>query len=221
MFCQCDISEDVEHVSIPCIWKYWSCILSRPDITLKAWESTALYLLNSTLAFLAFGLVIYFYIRKDKLSAFVRSSIHFFAPFIGLVKKGFDHRAYADAVESCIDSFHGGLKDIHHNKNGLVKATMFSFFGWVFDIMAIYTVFLALGFGNIHISVLILTYTISMMSGWLPLFLPGGLGIVDTSMAVLFIVVCPLRLPCLQRYCTGLHPTGLTPLWEDIISGNH
>jgi len=161
-------------------------IFSRPDIKLNTWESVALTF-STGLAFLSFGLVIYFYIRKDKLSALVHSMIRFFAPFIGLVKKGFDHRAYADAVEKSINSFHGGLKGIHKNKNGLIKATLFSFLSWIFDIMAIYTVFLALGFGGIDIGVLILTYTISMMSGWLPLFLPGGLGVVDGTMAVLFI----------------------------------
>ncbi|MDL5503985.1 MAG: flippase-like domain-containing protein, partial [Candidatus Methanoperedens sp.] len=53
--------------------------------------------------------------------------------------------------------------------------------------MAIYMVFLSIGETHIHISVLIISYTISMVSSWLPLFLPGGLGIVDTTMAILFI----------------------------------
>jgi ABC-type anion transport system duplicated permease subunit len=33
----------------------------------------------------------------------------------------------------------------------------------------------------------LIAYTISMMSGWLPLFLPGGLGITDGTMALLFV----------------------------------
>ena len=162
-------------------------LLSKPDIELETWEIVAM-LFSILVAFLSFGLIIYFYIRKDRLSNFVHSSIRFFAPLIGLVKKGFDHRAYTDAVERSIDSFHGGLKDIHKNKHGLLKATLYSFIGWFFDIAAIYTVFLALGAeSHIHIGVLILAYTLSMMSGWLPLFLPGGLGIVDGTMVVLFI----------------------------------
>ncbi len=126
------------------------------------------------LALFVFGLIIYFYIRKDKLSSFVHMSLRFFAPFIGFVKKGFDHHAYAAAVEESIDAFHGGLRNIHHNKYGLAKAVLFSYLGWIFDILVIYAVFLSLDETHIHISVLVITYTISMISGWLPLFLPGG-----------------------------------------------
>jgi uncharacterized protein (TIRG00374 family) len=167
-------------------------LFSKPNLKLGMWEIAGL-VFSIGLAFSVFGLIIYFYIRKDKLSLFVHRSLHFFAPFIGLVKKGFDHNAYAAAVEKSIDSFHGGLKNIHKNKYSLVKAAVFSYFGWIFDIMAIYTIFLSLDpvFNyvetHIHISVLIITYTIAMISGWLPLFLPGGLGIVDGTMAVLFI----------------------------------
>ncbi len=161
-------------------------LFSKPEIRLGTAELLAIAF-SIGLAFSLFGLIIYFYIRKDKLSSFVNSSIRFLAPFIGLVKKGFDQQAYADAVQESINSFHGGLKNIHDNKHGLAKATLFSFLGWIFDILAIYAVFLSLGETHIHISVLIITYTISMMSGWLPLFLPGGLGIVDGTMAALFI----------------------------------
>lgn len=161
-------------------------LFSKPELKLGTWEIAAL-MFSIGLALFVFGLIIYFYIRKDKLSSFVHSSIRFFAPFMGLVKKGFDHRAYAAAVEESINSFHDGLKNIRNNKYGLAKAAMFSYLGWFFDILAIYAVFLALNETHIHISVLVITYTISKISGWLPLFLPGGLGIVDGTMAILFI----------------------------------
>ncbi len=161
-------------------------LFSRPELRLGTWELLAL-MFSIMLGLSAFALIIYFYVRKDRLSSFVHSSIRFFTPFIGLVKKGFDSRAYSEAVEESINSFHGGLRNIHHNKSGIIKATLFSFLGWIFDILAIYTVFLSLGNVHIHLSVLIISYTISMVSGWLPLFLPGGLGIVDGTMALLFI----------------------------------
>ncbi len=162
-------------------------LFSKPELKLGMWELLAL-LFSIGLAFGIFGLILYFYIRKDKLSSFVNSSIRFLTPFIGLVKKGFDQTAYSEAVQQSIDSFHGGLKNIHQNKHSLLKAALLSYLGWVFDLMAIYAVFLSLGETHIHISVLIITYTLSMMSSWLPLFLPGGLGIVDVTMAGLFIL---------------------------------
>lgn len=158
----------------------------RSEVRLETWQIIGLAF-SIFLAFGLFGMTIYFYVKKDKLSLFVHSAIRFLAPFIGFVKKGFDHQAYSDAVERSIDSFHGGLKNISHNRDGVLKATLLSFMGWVFDILAIYAVFLSLGEPDIHISILIITYTVSMMSSWLPLFLPGGLGIVDVTMAELFI----------------------------------
>ena len=161
-------------------------LFSKPELKLGTWEIAGLvFSLGAGFGLLA--LLIYFSTTKDKLSSFVHSTIRFFAPFIGLVKKGFDHRAYTDAVEESINSFHGGLQNIGHNKTGVRKAIVFSYLGWVFDILAIYAVFLSIPDANIHASVLIITYTISMISGWLPLFLPGGLGIVDGTMAGLFI----------------------------------
>lgn len=158
----------------------------KPELRLGTWELLAL-LFSLLLGIGIFVLLIYFYVRKDKLSSFVHFSIRFLAPLIGLIRKGFDEKAYSEAVEESINSFHGGLQTIHNNKNGIIKALIFSFIGWCFDILAIYTVFLSLGNASLHISVLIIAYTISMMSGWLPLFLPGGLGITDGTMAVLFV----------------------------------
>lgn len=161
-------------------------LFSKPGVMLETWEILAL-MFSIGFAFSVFGLIIYFYIRKDKLSSFIHSLIRFLTPFIGLLKKGFNEDAYAEAVEKSINSFHGGLMSIGHNRYGLVKATLFSFLGWIFDIMAIYTVFLSLGANAyIHISILIIAYTISMVSSWIPFFLPGGLGIVDGTMALLF-----------------------------------
>jgi glycosyltransferase 2 family protein len=160
-------------------------MFSNPRIELGSWTVFGL-IFSLVLAFSIFGLVVYFYMRKDKLSSFVHSSIRFLAPFIGLVKKGFDHTSYVSAVDESINSFHGGLQNINHDRSGLAKATLFSYLGWIFDILAIYMIFLSIGETNIHISVLIISYTISMISGWLPLFLPGGLGIVDGTMALLF-----------------------------------
>lgn len=161
-------------------------LFSNPAMKLGFWEIAGL-LFSIGLAFSIFGMIIYFYIRKDKLSSFIHSSIHFFVPFIGLVKKGFDDKAYVKAVDESINSFHGGLRDIRQDKNSLAKATISSYLGWIFDILAIYMIFLSIDETHIHISVLIISYTISMISGWLPLFMPGGLGIVDGTMAILFI----------------------------------
>jgi uncharacterized protein (TIRG00374 family) len=160
----------------------------RPGLTLERWEISAL-VLSIVFGFSIFGLLIYFYIRKDKLSSFALSMLRSFAPLIRRVKKSFDYRTHAGAIEQSINSFFIGFRGIHCNKNGLAKALLFSSLGWVFEIMEMYVIFLSLGPGaHIPISVLIITYSISIISGWIPLFLPGGIGVVDSTMATLFVL---------------------------------
>lgn len=159
----------------------------KPEFHLERWEISALV---SSIVFglFMFGLLIYFYMRKDRLSSFAHSMLRSFAPLIRRVKKGFDHRAHADALEKSIDSFHSGLRGINCNKSGLAKAMFFSSLGWIFEIMVMYVIFLSLGSGaHIPIGVLIITYSISIISGWIPLVLPGGIGVVDSTMATLLI----------------------------------
>src|SRR3989304_5217253 len=108
----------------------------KPELRLGTWELLAL-MFSLVLGIGIFGLLIYFYVRKDKLSSFFHSFIRFLAPLIGFVKKGFDQRAYSDAVDESINSFHGGLRNIHQNKNGIIQAMLYSFLGWIFDLLAI------------------------------------------------------------------------------------
>ena len=163
-------------------------LLYMPELVIGRLELLALF---SSILFGVgtFVLLVYFYTRKDKLSSFVNLTVRLLAPLIRLVKRGFDHGLYADAVESSVNSFHIGLKNISGNRKGLAGAMFFSSLGWIFDIMNVYVVFLSLGPGTqINASILIITYVISMASGWLPLFLPGGLGIVDSTMVALFLL---------------------------------
>jgi len=188
----------------------------KPELRLGIWEMLAL-LFSLLMGIGIFVLLIYFYVRKDKLSSFVHFAIRFMAPFIGLIKKGFDEKAYLEAVEDSINSFHGGLQSIHQNKKGILQAVIFSFIGWCFDIMAIYTVFLSLGNTSLHISVLIITYTISMMIGWLPLLFPGGLGITDGTMVVLFVYGgVPLEIAVLATLLYRL-----ASFWFNTILGGY
>ncbi len=157
-----------------------------PGLVVGRWEMLAL-IFSVIFGICAFGLLAYFYTRKDKLSSFVRLTIRFSVPFIRLFKKGFDYRKYTDAAEQSINSFHDGLRHVCSNKNGLFNAVFFSSIAWVFDIMTMYIVFLSLGSGT-HISILIIAYLTSMVSGWITLFLPGGIGVVDSTMATLLIL---------------------------------
>lgn len=134
-----------------------------------------------------FLLIIYIYVKKEKLFSITHKIIRKLTPIIRSFKRGFDYDTYIIEVDESINAFHSELRNISRNKNGLAKAIAYSFLGWGFDVAAAYTVFLAIGYPNIHIGVLIITYTIAMAAGLVPLFLPGGLGIVDGTMALLYI----------------------------------
>jgi uncharacterized protein (TIRG00374 family) len=157
-------------------------LIFKSDIRLQLWQILGI-ILSISIAFGIFGSIIYFYFRKDKLISFAKSLIMFYVKFF---KKG-SQTEYLYKTKKSIDSFYSGIVDINQNKEAIMKAIFFSFLGWIFDILAIYTVFLSIGERNIYVSIIIITYTISMMSSWIPLFLPGGLGIVDVTMAGLFI----------------------------------
>ncbi len=162
-------------------------LLSKPELKLGILEIAGL-IFSIVAGSGIFITIIYFYRRKDKLLTFVLSVIMIFTPLIRFLKKDFDNRTYNDTVEKSIDYFHSGMKNIYNNKRGLIKAVIFSYIGWGFDILTIYTIFISIPGSYIHYSVLIIAYTISMLCSWLPLFLPGGIGIVDGTMAELFIV---------------------------------
>ena len=105
-----------------------SMLFSNPNIKLGFWAIVGLTF-SILLAISIMVLIIYFYIRKDRLSSFVHSSIRFFAPFIGFVKKGFDRNDYVAAVDESINSFHGGMSNINHDKKGILNVMLISYLG--------------------------------------------------------------------------------------------
>ncbi len=133
----------------------------------------------------ALFLVVYLYQNKDKLEWLVHSSVRLFSPLVRVFKRGFNPDNYVHEVDRSINAFHEGLSTISSDRWALKKSVLYSFLGWAFDVLAAYSVFLALGY-RVPLGVLTIAYTIAMIVGLLPV-MPGGLGLVDGAMAFLYI----------------------------------
>lgn len=162
-----------------------------------------------------FLILIYLYARKEHLKAFGRWLLKLFFPLIRQYQRGgVSYTKYAQKIEHSIESFHFGLRQISRHRIRLFASLCFSFLGWFFDVLLAYTVFLALGY-NIEFGVLIVAYSVAMVAGMLPLFLPGGLGTVDATMAVLYVATgVPLEIALLS---TVLYR--LIQYWLNIVIG--
>ncbi len=134
-----------------------------------------------------FLFLIYLYLRKERLKAVGRWLLKLFFPLIRRYQKGgVNFTRYVQKIDHSIESFHFGLRRISKQRIRLVASMSLSFLGWFFDVLLAYTVFLSLGY-NIEFGILIVAYSVAMVAGMLPLFLPGGLGTVDATMALLYV----------------------------------
>lgn len=151
-----------------------------------SWEFWVLGI-SFSLTIAMFLFLIYLYMRKKRLKTFAVALLKLFLPLIRRYQKGgVSYEKYLQKIDRSIESFHSGLKEISNHKIRLISSIFFSFLGWFFDVLLAYSIFLALNY-NIELGILIVAYSVAMVAGMLPLFLPGGLGTVDATMALLYV----------------------------------
>ncbi|MEM2933931.1 MAG: flippase-like domain-containing protein [Methanocellales archaeon] len=160
-----------------------------------------------------FLFLIYLYTRKERLKTIARVFLKLFFPLIRRYQRGgVDYEKYLHKIDHSVDSFHSGLKEISNHKIRLASSIFFSFLGWFFDVLLAYTIFLALNY-NIDIGILIVAYSVAMVAGMLPLFLPGGLGTVDATMALLYVAAgVPVEIALLSTVLYRLIQYWLTTI---------
>ncbi|PHP45136.1 hypothetical protein B6V01_005450 [Methanosarcinales archaeon ex4572_44] len=152
---------------------------------LDFWEVLAiLFMLGIVIT--ALLLFIYLYLRKDRLEQLTHKVIKRLTPLIRIFKRDFNYEEYIHTIDDSIDLFHDELKRLSKNNGKLALALIYSFIGWISNVAAAYIVFLALNH-PINPGILMITYTIAMVIGMIPLISPGGVGTVDSIMAMLYI----------------------------------
>lgn len=93
-------------------------------------------------------------------------------------------KKYEDLALSMVENFHSQFQLILKSRDNLYRSIIASVIMWICWILRTYFVFLALGKPLNPVLVALVT-TISLLMGLIP-FLPGGLGIVEVTMSVLY-----------------------------------
>jgi uncharacterized protein (TIRG00374 family) len=87
-------------------------------------------------------------------------------------------------IHDAIFGFQGTMKILISNKKGLVYTVTLSFIIWIFEILRVYLVFLALG-ANVNLIVIGEVFILACLVGMIPL-LPGGIGAIDSVMIIFY-----------------------------------
>ena len=105
---------------------------------------------------------------------------------IGLVRRFYKKNSaeLEDKIHGIIKGFQDTMNMLIHNKKVLYYALPLSFLIWVFEILRVYTVFLAFG-ANVSPVVIGEVFILASLAGMIPL-LPGGLGAVDGIMIIFY-----------------------------------
>ncbi len=93
-------------------------------------------------------------------------------------------KKYEELILSMVENFHNQFQLILKSRNNLYKSIGASIIMWMCWILRTYFVFLALGKQLNPVFVALVT-TVSLLMGLIP-FLPGGIGIVEVVMSVLY-----------------------------------
>lgn len=93
-------------------------------------------------------------------------------------------KKYEDLALSMVENFHRQFQLILKSRNNLYRSIIASILMWLCWILRTYFVFLALG-KPLNPFLVSLVTTVSLLMGLIP-FLPGGIGIVEATMSVLY-----------------------------------
>jgi hypothetical protein len=107
---------------------------------------------------------------------------------LGMVFKGYDFSARAEHIDLVLKQFDVSLRSITDKPWLVVASLFFVFVAWGLDLAVAYLAFLTIEY---HTSVLLITiiFSIIVILQLLPTFVPGGLGLIDGLMTVLYIAL--------------------------------
>ena len=103
-----------------------------------------------------------------------------------LLKK--DMTAYAQSIDEIITQFDASFREIVAKKKLMALSIMVMFAAWCLEISIAYVSFLAIG-NPVNPVLVITVYSVLTVLQMMPMFLPGGLGVTDIVMTILYMVV--------------------------------
>lgn len=125
--------------------------------------------------------IIFLYRNKDKFRRYWHKFFRIFKPFVSKIRG----REVADEQEEEIfEDIYQGIGLFGRKKRFMLLSVIAAMVFWLGDISCFYFVFQAFNY-NIHWGVLIFGYCSATILGMIS-FIPGGLGVVETSMGLIY-----------------------------------
>ncbi len=94
----------------------------------------------------------------------------------------------AGHVDIILTQFDRSLKDLTGNRLLVASSLVLIFIAWVFDVSVAYLAFLVIGH-PVAPALVITVFSVMVILQMLPIFLPGGLGVVEVVMTALYMAV--------------------------------
>lgn len=104
---------------------------------------------------------------------------------ISKIFKSMDTVAINSKVEALVAQFDTSMREIAGQKLLILKSLVLILIAWVFDVSVAYIAFRAIGF-SVSPGIVMTVYSMMVLLQLIPTFVPGGLGIVDAVMTVLY-----------------------------------
>ena len=110
---------------------------------------------------------------------------NFLVRLISRILKRGDQSELVAKVEAIVTQFDLSMREIAGRKLTIIKAQSLILIAWCFDVAVAYIAFRAIGY-EVSPGVVVTIYCIMVLMQLIPTFLPGGLGIVDAVMTLLY-----------------------------------
>lgn len=105
----------------------------------------------------------------------------------GLFKQK-DITRHIQQIDAVVQQFDVSLRTITRNRSLIIISLALIMIAWVFDISIAYVAFMATGH-PVSWGIVITIFSVMVMLQFLPTFLPGGLGLVDIVMTLLYLAI--------------------------------
>ncbi len=135
--------------------------------------------------FAAFGFffwLIYLYLKKERLLNKAYSLVKFANHFAKIFRF---QKIELEKVPPLVDKIYQATSILAQNRRLQISAVLGALFFWFGDIFCLYFAFLGFGFKP-HLAIVIFTYAIARILSTIS-FIPGGVGISEASMGLIFI----------------------------------
>lgn len=141
---------------------------------------------------LSVGLLLAVWHRRDVVEAIVVRVAGVLQRVLGRASDTAEEKLDPSRVREQVENFFGMTDFIWDNRRDMIPAVALGHLGWLFTILPLYIASVSLGY-DVPILLAMLVVPLSGIAGYLPL--PGGLGSVEVTIAVLLSTLTPLALP--------------------------